>query len=110
MAKLRIHRDHSLGLAAARRIALAWAEEVERDYGMECTIEEGDDDDVVHFARSGVRGTLAVSADHFDLNAQLGILVGAFKDHIEGEIIAKLDALLAQPAPRKAAARKPRKS
>jgi hypothetical protein len=43
-----------------------------------------------------------VTSDHFDLNAKLGFLLGAFKDRIEGEIVKNLDALLAKkPAAKK---------
>jgi hypothetical protein len=44
-----------------------------------------------------------VSADHFELDAKLGFLLGAFKEHIEGEIVKNLDQLLAakKPAARK---------
>jgi putative polyhydroxyalkanoate system protein len=49
----------------------------------------------VQFARSGVNGTLRVSADHFELDAKLGFLLGAFKERIEGEIVKNLDELLA---------------
>jgi putative polyhydroxyalkanoate system protein len=72
MANLHIRRDHSLGLKAARKIAFAWAEQVESDFGMECTYEEGAAEDTVRFTRSGVNGTLLVTADHFNLDAKLG--------------------------------------
>ena len=94
MADIHIQRDHALGLRAARKIAFAWAEQVEAEYGMDCTYEEGDDCDTLYFTRSGVKGTLTVLPDQFDLQAQLGFLLGAFKDKIEGEISKNLDALL----------------
>jgi putative polyhydroxyalkanoate system protein len=103
MANLHIRRDHSLGLKAARKIAFAWAEQVESDFAMECTYEEGVAEDVVRFTRSGVNGTLLVTADHFNLDAKLGFLLGAFKDRIEAEIVKNLDDLLAPKAPVKKA-------
>ena len=96
MSDIKIHRDHSLGLPKARKIALRWAEDVEKDFGMECTILEGEFSDTVHFTRSGVNGTLIVAADHFDLNAKLGFLLGAFSKTIESEIKKNLDGLLAK--------------
>ena len=41
--------------------------------------------------------------DHFELHAQLGFLLGAFKDRIESEIVKNLDDLLVakKPAARK---------
>ena len=78
MANLHIRREHDLGLKAARKVAFTWAEQVETDFGMECTYEEGATEDRVTFKRSGVNGTLRVAADHFDLDAKLGFLLGAF--------------------------------
>lgn len=96
MADIHIHRDHELGLTKARKIAWKWAEEVESKFDMACTVVEGETSDTVEFTRSGVSGTLVVAADHFDLNAKLGFLLGAFSKTIESEIEKNLDALLAK--------------
>jgi putative polyhydroxyalkanoate system protein len=115
MADLRIHRDHQLGLEEARKIAWKWAEEAEKKFDMECTVIEDDFSDTVEFTRTGVSGRLIVAADHFDLEARLGFLLGAFSKTIEGEIQKTLDDLLAtsgggapgkKPAEGKAAAKK----
>jgi putative polyhydroxyalkanoate system protein len=98
MADIKIHRTHTLGLAKARKIAWQWAEEVEKKFGMECSVLEGETSDTVQFKRTGVNGELIVAADHFDLQAKLGFLLGAFAKTIEGEILSKLDALLAKGA------------
>lgn len=103
MSTIHIHREHHLGHAAARKIALRWAEEAERDFGMACTYEEGDDEDTVYFQRTGASGTLRVLPQAFELEAKLGFLLGAFKDRIEAEIVKNLDALLAAPAKKPAA-------
>lgn len=94
MADIRIHRDHSLGLAKARKIAWKWAEEVEQKFDMECTVVEGETSDTVEFTRSGVSGQLIVAPDHFELDARLGFLLGAFARTIEKEIEKELDDLL----------------
>lgn len=94
MADIHIHREHQLGLPKARKLALAWAEQVERKFDMDCTVIEADDGDTVEFKRSGVNGRLWVAADHFDLTAKLGFLLGAFSHSIEAEITKNLDALL----------------
>ena len=78
MADIHIHRDHALGLAKARKIAWKWAEDVESKFDMECTVIEGETSDTVEFTRSGVKGTLIVAPDHFELSAKLGFLLGAF--------------------------------
>lgn len=94
MADLHILRDHKLGLPAARKLAFHWAEQVEKDFGMSCTYEEGRNADEVCFTRAGVDGTLKVTKDRFELNARLGFLVGAFKGRIESEIVKMLDDML----------------
>jgi putative polyhydroxyalkanoate system protein len=109
MADIRIHREHHLGLAKARKVAWQWAEQVEHKFDMECSVVEGKTSDTVEFKRSGVSGRLIVAADHFDLEAKLGFLLGAFAKTIETEILKELDTLLAgsaAKAPAKKAARK----
>jgi putative polyhydroxyalkanoate system protein len=106
MPNIHIHRDHTLGLAKARKIAWEWAEQVEAKFDMECTVLEGKDSDTVEFTRAGVTGQLVVSADHFDLTAQLGFLLGAFSKTIEAEIEKNLDALLKPAAAAKATKKK----
>jgi putative polyhydroxyalkanoate system protein len=108
MPDIKIRREHSLGLPKARKIAWQWAEEVEKKFDMACTVIEGDYSDTVEFTRTGVHGTLIVAADHFDLTAKLGFLLGAFAKTIEGEIQKNLDTLLAKStaADKKAVARK----
>ena len=102
MADLHIVREHTLGLAKARKIAFKWAEQAEAEFDMDCVYTEGDEADEVTFSRTGVKGTLEVDASRFELRVQLGFLVGAFKHHIEAEIVKNLDALLAAPAKKRA--------
>lgn len=123
MADIRIHREHQLGLTSARKVASQWADDVEKNFDMRCTCLEGEYSDTIEFTRSGVKGRLIVAADHFDLDAKLGFLLGAFSRTIESEILRNLDKLLEankSAAPRKtpaartaatktAAAKKPRK-
>lgn len=113
MPDIHIHRAHALGLPKARKIAWQWAEEVEQKFDMECTVIEGEFSDTVEFKRSGVNGKLVVAPDHFELNAKLGFLLGAFSKTIESEIEKNLDTLLSKgsktakaPAAKKAASRK----
>ncbi len=94
MPDIRIHRDHALGLAKARKVAWSWAETAEQKFGMDCSVLEGETSDTVEFTRSGVNGTLIVAADHFDLHAKLGFLLGAFSKTIETQIEQNLDELL----------------
>lgn len=99
MAEIHITRKHTLGLGQARKLAFKWAETAEEKLDMECTYEEGKTSDLVTFTRSGVNGELKVTKDHFELDARLGFLLGAFKERIETEIVKNLDLLLAQKDP-----------
>lgn len=94
MADIRIHREHQLGLARAREVAWQWAQDVESRFDMRCEMIEGQTSDTVEFTRSGVKGRLIVAGDHFDLDAKLGFLLGAFSKTIESEIEKNLDSLL----------------
>ncbi len=112
MSEIHIRREHKLGLSKARKIARKWAEEVEDKLQMECTLIEGETCDTVEFMRSGVKGRLLVAADHFDLDAKLGFLLGAFSKTIETEITRNLDAKLGEgksAAPKKAVSAKAKK-
>jgi putative polyhydroxyalkanoate system protein len=99
MADIHIHRDHPFTFAKARQVATAWAEKAENQFGLACTYTQGDSEDQLSFARSGVTGVLKVSAHRFELDAKLGFLYGAFKERIETEITQKLDRLLANTPP-----------
>lgn len=102
MPDIHITRDHKLGFASARKLAFRWAQEAEQQLGMECTYEEGTTSDLVTFTRAGVNGELKVTKNQFELDARLGILLGAFREKIETEIIRNLDELLAHEDPHKA--------
>ena len=112
MADLHILRQHTLGFAKARKVAFEWAEQVEKEFAMQCTYEEGKASDLVRFTRSGVQGELQVTKDKFELHAKLGFLLGAFKGKIEAEVVKMLDTLLptqatpVKPTAKKSATRK----
>ena len=101
MSEIHIHRHHHLGLEEARKVAFLWAEHAEERFDMECAYEEGDGLDTVYFHRAGVKGTLQVQHNQFELRAELGFLVSAFKGRIEQEITEQLDTLLQPAAPGK---------
>ena len=111
MADLNLRREHTLGLARARKVALKWAEDMEAKLEMECTLIEGDDTDVLEFTRSGVDGRMVVAADYFDLEAKLGFLLRPFLGQIQAEATKQLDEALAkeQAKATKAAAKAPTK-
>lgn len=95
MANIHMVREHPLGLAGARKAAQGWARQVEDRLEMRCTYETGPDGDHVRFERSGVTGTLRVTPERFELDARLGLMLGAFKGRIETEITKYLDEMLA---------------
>lgn len=109
MADIHIHREHSLGLAKARKMAAQWAEAAEQKFGMQCTVIEGPASDVVEFTRAGVDGRLMVAADSFDVSAKLGFMFGAFRQKIEAEIEAHLDGLLERSNIKTASAKQTKK-
>jgi putative polyhydroxyalkanoate system protein len=96
MADIHIRRDHTLGLARARKVAWKWAEHVEKQYEMECTVLEGETSDTVQFKRSGVNGSMIVTGEHFEVRAKLGLLMGAFAGQIQAEVGRQLDDALAK--------------
>lgn len=98
MPDLHIHRTHTLGLEAARTVALRWRADAEQRLGLRCRHESGDATDTIAFERAGVSGTLVVAGDGFELRARLGFLLSAFSVRIEDEIGRNLDALLGDAA------------
>ena len=86
MPDIHIHREHHLGLHAARKIAFSWAEKAEEKFDMECVYEEGDTEDTLTFSRAGVKGTLLVDARQFQMKAQLGFLFGSSVEALSGGI------------------------
>ena len=109
MADLNLYREHNLGIARARKVALKWAEHVEKKLEMECTLIEGDEHDILEFTRSGVDGRMIVAATYFDLEAKLGFLLRPFLGMIEAETRKQLDEALAKEAA-KGAAKAPAKA
>ncbi len=96
MPELNIHRDHAMGLKAARLAAQRWAQEAEREWGMQCRTESGRMQDQIHFERNGVSGCLTVSGERFDLQLKLGFMLGPLAGRIEAQIRQSLDELLGQ--------------
>ena len=95
MPDIHIHRKHTLGLAKARKVAWALGRAgARRSSTWSAPCSRATRATRCEFTRSGVNGQLIVAADHFDLNAKLGLLLGAFAKTIEAEIEKNLDGLL----------------
>lgn len=96
MPEVKIERQHTLGLKAARAAAARWVKEAESEWGMQCRTEKGAKQDAIYFERSGANGCLTVSGERFDLQLKLGFMLGPLAGHIEQQIRKSLDELLAK--------------
>ena len=94
MPDIHIERSHQLGIDAARAIARIWVRQVEQEYGLECSYEEGPTRDLGRFSRAGIDGSVEVSGDSFRLQATLAGLIASFSGQIEQRLRQKLDDLL----------------
>lgn len=95
MPTIIIQREHCLGLPQAKVLALRWVEEGRSRFGVQCHSVSNDVSEQVMFNRSGIRGSLVVTGDQFNMTLQLGLLFAAFAPRIQAEIEANIDALLA---------------
>ncbi|HEX4509713.1 MAG TPA: polyhydroxyalkanoic acid system family protein [Burkholderiaceae bacterium] len=96
MADLKLRREHNLGHARARKVALKWAQHIEKKLEMTCTLHEGDTEDVLEFKRMGVDGRMIVASEFFDVEAKLGLMFMPFLGMIEAETRKQLDDALAK--------------
>jgi putative polyhydroxyalkanoate system protein len=106
MADIKVVRKHRLTVAQARQIAQKTADDLASEYDLESEWHGN----TLRFSRSGVNGSMAVSAAEIRLDVKLGLLLGAFKGKIEQHIENKLDQLLiaaSTPATKTAAKKKP---
>jgi putative polyhydroxyalkanoate system protein len=87
MSKIDIQRSHQLSLADARAVVEQVADSMQRKFGTTGQWQG----DTLSFARSGVKGAIAVSASDVHVTAELGILLSPLKGTIEDEIRRKLD-------------------
>ena len=94
MADLHIHRTHAHGFKKIRKIAFAWAELAEQEFGLSCVYQEGTLEDEVVFTRSGVKGSLLATHDTLEIKVELSLVLRAFKSTVEAEILKNLDLLL----------------
>ena len=95
MADISIKRAHHGTLADARKMADKVAVKLEKDYQLKSTWGG----DVMNFARSGVNGTLAITAKELKIDIKLGFLAGAFKSTIQDAVEKNLDSLIKPAKP-----------
>jgi len=82
MANLKFEREHNMGLDGARDAAQRVADEMADHYDFSNEWHG----DVLHFKRSGVKGTLSIEGDRIELNAKLGVLLSAFAPKIQAQL------------------------
>jgi putative polyhydroxyalkanoate system protein len=106
MADIKVVRKHRLTVAQAKKIAQKTADDLASEYNLESEWHG----DTLRFSRTGVDGSMAVSAHEIRLDVKLGLLLGVFKSNIEQHIERRLDVLLiaaSAPGAKQTAARKP---
>ena len=91
MASIDIRREHGKTPKQARALVDKTVHSIGKKFGL----AHEWDGDTLHFKRSGVNGTIAVTKTEIVVHAELGFLLGAMKPMIEREIEEKLDENLA---------------
>lgn len=92
MSKIHIIRNHGLGLESARAEVERIAQRVQTEFGADYAW----DGDTLRFSRSGVSGSIRITADDLELIVKLGLLLSAMKGQIEQRLVAKIDQRLAR--------------
>lgn len=91
MAVIKLQRDHSLGLEAARErvegIASQLHEQLDAEYHWE--------GDTLKFSRSGASGHILVSDSAVEIEVKLGMLLSALKGTVESTLNEELNKRLA---------------
>ncbi|HSN20678.1 MAG TPA: polyhydroxyalkanoic acid system family protein [Usitatibacter sp.] len=105
MADIELHRQHGMGLPAARRAA----EQMAADLGRKFDVRASWQGDTLRFERPGVSGHVVLTERDLQLSISLGFLLKAMKSSIEKLIHQELDSLFEEvPGPRAAPAKPPR--
>ena len=61
---------------------------------LECSVEPpADGQQLIRFKRSGIDGSVRITADRFELDAKLGLMMAGFKGMIESQIAGNVDKL-----------------
>ena len=102
MSTIQIRREHSLTLKAARAVVEKMAAQLKKEFDFEYAWEQG----VLQLERTGIRGQIAVTEDHVQLDATLGLLLGFLKPRIEQEVGAEFDRQFPAPKTRAPATKK----
>jgi putative polyhydroxyalkanoate system protein len=88
MSSIHIERNHSLGKAEARKKIEDIASQMKNRLG----VKYNWNGDTLQFDRSGVNGTIMVGDKNVQVDAELGMMMGAFKGQIESQVRQYLDS------------------
>ena len=87
MAEISIDQEHTMTAPMARAAAQQVADKFAAEYGVAC---RWDGENVLRFERSGVQGSLTLSAQRAALRIKLGFLMGAFAGTIQSKAADKM--------------------
>jgi putative polyhydroxyalkanoate system protein len=90
MPKIQIERDHSIGVSKAKAAVDEVAKAIREKFQVQTNWEK----DTLKFNRTGVSGSIIVSKEKVEVDAELGFMLGFLKGRIEQEINAHLDKVL----------------
>ena len=82
MPTIDISAFHQMSLADAQQAA----DDLASDLAEKFNIDYGWDEDMIHFERPGVNGSIMIGTNEIHLTAQLGFLLMMIKNQIEDEI------------------------
>ena len=107
MAQIHIQRPHAMPVKKARDAANNFAKRLDDKFELEHEWKG----DTLHFSRSGVAGTLALTKHTVTIDVKVGFLLSAFAGKMEGHINDNLNQLFGKPAavPKAAAAQAKKK-
>jgi putative polyhydroxyalkanoate system protein len=94
MSDIHYVRKHHLTVAQAKKMVQKAADSLADEYDLESEW----DGDMLHFSRSGIHGSMAVTAHEVTLHVKLGFLLSAFRHKFEEHIERNLDKALGSAA------------
>jgi putative polyhydroxyalkanoate system protein len=101
VSNISIKRPHHTTTVEAKKVADKVATKLENEYQLKSSWQG----EVLSFTRSGVNGTLTVTAKELHIDIKLGFLTAAFKGPIQTAIESNLDKLIKPGAEKKPAAK-----
>jgi putative polyhydroxyalkanoate system protein len=89
MSQIRVHHAHGMTQKKAKGLATRVAAKLEQEFDLTGHWVGN----TLTFERTGLSGTLVVSAHAIDIEIELGMLLGMLKSRIESELRTQLDTL-----------------